>query len=377
MQEVIDKESKTALSVQVSEKLIKEIRLGVFRPGKRLPGERMLADKFGTSRGTVIEALDLLEKQNYIERIPAKGTFISEDVNHELGTLRIILPFPEASLSPDAVGTMENWGAVSEVYRGMVAEAKKQQAEIAFQHFEDTDNAIQIRRQSRRMEDSEGAIFIGHQLAALREATIKAGKYCVLIGPFNDTDGVTNASTVSRGYEKAFDEIAMHLAVKKYRKLRILDIFTGERKPEENRQKLEKIAALTAAFSRHGIEFNPGWIYQADTADIKSFAKFIAKAGWDTQNRTEVIFSLYTEGVSLLYKYCQEENLSPGKNFGAFGYASGITFANLIPEFTYCKIDNFQIGQAACRMVIEAIRSGNRTPRHEIIPSKLIIQKST
>lgn len=378
MQEVVDKESKTALSVQVSESLINEIRQGVLVPGKRLPGERVLAERFGTSRGTVIEALDLLEKQNYIERIPAKGTFVSEDVNHELRTARIIFPFPEASLSPDAVGSMENWGAVSEKYRGMVAESKRQNAEITFQHFEDTDSEIQIRRQFRRIEDFDGAIFIGYQLSALRNAVIKYGKRCVLIGPFTGNEDLHNVSTVSRGYDNAFDEIAGHLAAKGYRKLRILDIIVGRnRNPLEISQVVGKEQALAAALSKYGITSDPAWVYLADTDDIKSFTKFIAKSGWDMKSGTEAIFSLYTDSVSLLYKYCMQEGLALGKNFGAFGYASGVTFGNLIPEFTYCKIDNFKVGQTACRIAIDAIRSGNNNICHETIDSKLIVGQST
>jgi DNA-binding LacI/PurR family transcriptional regulator len=374
MPEVIDKESKTALSVQVSERLIKEIKLGVFLPGKRLPGERMLAEKYGTSRGTVIEALDLLERQSYIERIPAKGTFVSDDVNHELLTARIMFPFPEASLSPDAVGSMENWGVVSEVYRGMVTEAKEQQTEISFQHFEDTDNEITIRRQSRRMEDFDGAIFIGDQLAGLRQAAINDNKYCVLIAPTVSSPG--NISVVSREFASTFDLMAAHLAARGYRKLRVLDIHT-QRTTGEDEQEAVKLSTMRAAAIKHGIEADPSWIYRADGQDFNVLSKFIDSSDWDMKNRTDAIFCIYTHGVPLLYKYCMERNIVPGRNFGAFGFASGVTFRNLLPEFTYCKIDDFKIGRTACRMAIEAIRSGNRTPRHESIPSKLIIQRST
>ncbi len=376
MQEVIDKESKTALSVQVSEKLIKEIRRGVFRPGKRMPGERMLAEQFGASRGTIIEALDLLEKQNYIERVPAKGTFIAEDVNHELSTVRIIFPFPEASLSPDAIGSMENWGAVSEVYRGMVTEAKEQQAEIAFQHFEDTDNVIQLRRQLRHMEEFDGAIFIGHQLTGLRSATVRKDKYCVAIAPAGD-DPDNISATVAREYATVFDAMAAHLAERGYRRLRVLDVFAARRNPFENEQEAIKLQTMRAAAARHGLEADPAWIYSADGLDINDLSRFIAGSGWDMTSRTDAIFCVYTEGVSLLYKYCMENNIVPGRNVGAFGYSSGATFSNLLPEFTYCKIDHFNIGRTACRLVIDAVRAGNRSPRHESIPSKLIIQKST
>ncbi|MEI6423441.1 MAG: winged helix-turn-helix domain-containing protein, partial [Lentisphaerota bacterium] len=84
MLDIVDKYSKTALSVQVSEKLIEGIRCGDMKPSKRMPGIRVLAKRFGTSNSTVIEAFNLMEKQNYIERIPARGTFVADAVRHEL-----------------------------------------------------------------------------------------------------------------------------------------------------------------------------------------------------------------------------------------------------------------------------------------------------
>ncbi|MDD5598472.1 MAG: GntR family transcriptional regulator, partial [Victivallaceae bacterium] len=181
MLDVIDRNCKTALSAQVSERLIQDIRSGRIKPGKRMPGERQLAQRFGISRGTVIEALNLLESQNYIERVPAKGTFVADDVNHELSMVKIAFPFPEASISPSTLGPLENWGIVSEVYRGMIDEAGRQNAEISFLHFDEAVTEIQLARQLRRLDNIDAAIFIGYQLSRLQQALRKDMKICVSI----------------------------------------------------------------------------------------------------------------------------------------------------------------------------------------------------
>jgi GntR family transcriptional regulator len=57
------------------EALIAERALG---PGGRLPNETNLASTFGVSRSTVRNALDTLEQQGRVERVPGRGTIIRE-----------------------------------------------------------------------------------------------------------------------------------------------------------------------------------------------------------------------------------------------------------------------------------------------------------
>jgi len=219
MLDVIDKNCKTALSAQVSEKLIHDIRTGKIKPGRRMPGERRLAERFGISRGTVIEALDLLESQNYIERIPAKGTFVADDVNHELSVVKIAFPFPETSISPTSLGHMENWGIVSEIYRGMIEEAKHSNAEISFMHFEEAETEIQLSRQQRKTEDFDGAVFIGAQLSMLRKKIISENIPCVQV---NNQAGSDDCFVVNNDLETDIKQVVKHLEECGYERLWIL-----------------------------------------------------------------------------------------------------------------------------------------------------------
>ena len=53
------------------------IRDGVYRDGDRLPAERRLAASLSSSRGTVREALRVLERENLLTRRVGSGTFVS------------------------------------------------------------------------------------------------------------------------------------------------------------------------------------------------------------------------------------------------------------------------------------------------------------
>ena len=51
---------------------------GSWRPGMRLPAERILAEQFGVSRGTVREAVQRLAARGLLAARPGSGTFITD-----------------------------------------------------------------------------------------------------------------------------------------------------------------------------------------------------------------------------------------------------------------------------------------------------------
>ena len=65
---------------QTVERIGRAIRMGLLRPGERLPSERELATQLALSRSTVREALRLLVEGGYLEarRGRGGGTFVAE-----------------------------------------------------------------------------------------------------------------------------------------------------------------------------------------------------------------------------------------------------------------------------------------------------------
>ena len=64
------------------ERLLQAIRLGVARPGERLPAERDLAVRLGVSRVTLREAIRALADAGYVESRRGRygGTFVAADL---------------------------------------------------------------------------------------------------------------------------------------------------------------------------------------------------------------------------------------------------------------------------------------------------------
>ncbi|MGZ3562917.1 MAG: MocR-like pyridoxine biosynthesis transcription factor PdxR [Vulcanimicrobiaceae bacterium] len=61
-----------------------EILAGRLRPGTRLPATRDLAEQYGLSRGTIVNAFELLKSEGYLEGSIGSGTFVSAVVPDQL-----------------------------------------------------------------------------------------------------------------------------------------------------------------------------------------------------------------------------------------------------------------------------------------------------
>lgn len=93
--ELIQKTNATPLYQQLKNRIKKEIRTGILKPGDRLPSESQMQKEFGLSRVTVRNAMTELEGEGYIIKVQGKGSFVSES-----DMLR--LPIGVTSFSEDA-----------------------------------------------------------------------------------------------------------------------------------------------------------------------------------------------------------------------------------------------------------------------------------
>jgi GntR family transcriptional regulator len=72
----IDRNSPVPLYYQLKQVLLDEIRS--WQPGKMIPSEQELQDKYGLSRTTVRQTLSELVVEGYLKRERGRGTFIAE-----------------------------------------------------------------------------------------------------------------------------------------------------------------------------------------------------------------------------------------------------------------------------------------------------------
>ena len=76
----LDKQSVTPVYLQIVNAMSREMVAGRLAPGQKVPGSRQLADWLGVNRKTVVIAYDELMAQDWLEIIPARGTFVSRNL---------------------------------------------------------------------------------------------------------------------------------------------------------------------------------------------------------------------------------------------------------------------------------------------------------
>lgn len=73
----IDRQSITAVYLQIASQIINAIQRGYLVPGTKLPGSRSLANTLEVHRNTVVSSYEELQAQGWIDMLPNKGSFIA------------------------------------------------------------------------------------------------------------------------------------------------------------------------------------------------------------------------------------------------------------------------------------------------------------
>ncbi len=70
---------KQEVYLEIAERYIEYIKLGVIKNGEKLPSVRTLAGELGVNSNTVARAYSQLEVQGYICALPKKGAYVTYD----------------------------------------------------------------------------------------------------------------------------------------------------------------------------------------------------------------------------------------------------------------------------------------------------------
>lgn len=82
---MVDRNSSTPMYIQLENILESAIKNGEYKEENKLPSESLLCIKYGVSRVTVRQALNLLEQKGLVYTVQGKGTFVKKTViNQEL-----------------------------------------------------------------------------------------------------------------------------------------------------------------------------------------------------------------------------------------------------------------------------------------------------
>ena len=169
MIEELQRDEAMPLPDQISRIIRSRIESGEYRTGKRLGTIRQFAKDFDVSPVTVIKALDILEEETLIERIPVKGVFVTDRLKPEKKQLNACFAFPEKEMAPKE-NSRENWGLNFELYRGLLTGAEQYGIALQFTYFKDDPSPELLKKQLDALRNFDFVIFPGYsQLKELRD----------------------------------------------------------------------------------------------------------------------------------------------------------------------------------------------------------------
>ena len=86
---IVSDSSPVALYEQIKNQIISQIVSKKLLPGQPLPSIRTLAREIKVSIITVKKSYEILESEGYIETVPAKGSFVSDNNTEKMRQLAI------------------------------------------------------------------------------------------------------------------------------------------------------------------------------------------------------------------------------------------------------------------------------------------------
>lgn len=346
----LNRQAETPLCVQIADSLERDIVSGALAEHAKLPGERLLSRRFGTSRGTVIEALKLLEKRKRIRRVPAQGTFVRGATAAD--TRRILLPFPEREISPESLhGNLENWQISNEVRQGLLDYAGSAGNEVVFRYFPEDELP-------ETTPEADGAVFIGWQLGALSRQLSQSGCGCVRIGTV-DSDNPAEL-LVRNDIRSDISMLFRHLLTCGYRRFAV--VVESDPFPVVELNVRAKLAALEYAFqcTPEAASLSAPKVFRFGETVSESEADSVIEFVESGKERCAVI-CLYTACLSLLHRMMTARGAMP--RHGLTGYGTGILFLNLVPAVTYWKVGYREMGFEAGRLACEEAGTGTSAIR--------------
>jgi GntR family transcriptional regulator len=74
----VDHEGKTPVYQQIAAVLRGEIERGVYAPGRPIPSETQLTQRFEVARLTARKAVRVLADEGLVEVVPGRGVYVAE-----------------------------------------------------------------------------------------------------------------------------------------------------------------------------------------------------------------------------------------------------------------------------------------------------------
>lgn len=199
----IEKTNATPLYLQLKNKIKKEIRTGMLKPGDKLPSETQLQKEYNMSRVTVRNAMEELTVEGYIIKVQGKGSFVAHS-----DMLR--LPVGVTSFTEDA--KMQGVNLTSRVVKFEIQDI---QSELDREFFGDrTNGKVLVFKRVRSADGVPIALEENHfsaSMKGLEKEDLTGSLYDILMSKYRMIPSNKGRRSVKISY--ASPEIADYLSI--------------------------------------------------------------------------------------------------------------------------------------------------------------------
>ena len=352
--QVVCSKNQDFLYRQTRDWLVREMRTGKLKPGSKLPGERALADLLKISRGTARVALQGLENEGLIERIPSRGAFIRQEEN--MRAMKIALVFPEAGISREYL-KYAAWLNSIEIQRGLFEGGIEFNSELSFVHCSET-NAPE-KYAERLTKDFDGVVFLSWQLNELREELSRQKFPFIVIGKERAQP------CVIYDRKQICTDAAKYLYGCGCRDVQILLGSADSPSLPEKQEAIEKIFLKKTD------------VLVLDHDEEKAYDILKDLLPKDSSLLPDAFFCTTAVVSFALLRLANERNWRIPDDFMIMGYANDMKIRPTTPLLTYARVPYYEMGKIASKILADKILNNKEIPNTTIVPAGLIIGEST
>ena len=336
------KDGSALLPRQISDTIRERIFSGKYVPGNKLPPIRKIAEDFSVCPVTILKALEILEEEQLIERIPVRGIFVSERVKLPAKTLNACFAFPETDRMQENP-SQESWGLNSELYRGLFTASQTLGINFRFACFKEHAGKALLRSQICALQEYDFVIFPGHQLPELQKASAEERLTFSLTHP-----GITlpSVKVIPVDYDRkdADEQLLGFFRGSGCRRAAAVSIADySVPRAETFLQNVRKIGKSVAGDGELGLTLQ-------EKDPVGKLKKMLSE--W----KPDFVFCDFTDMIGFLYEAALGLDLKIGRDVIFCGIGSGLMFQGMFPRMSYFMIPRYEMGREIVIQAKKALR---------------------
>jgi GntR family transcriptional regulator, arabinose operon transcriptional repressor len=342
----------------ILDRLHDDINSGLYKPGTFLPTERSLAEELGVSKGTVHNALGMLQKEGAITLVSGKGALVAAQDDGGKKMQRIFF-------RPSNSGFYGGRRSVDRIIGGICHGAELNNAEVVMSFSDDKSLTGRILERYAAGE-IQGVVYLQcRHYDILAKPLEKAGI------PFISAqhESGLNIVSVSVDFRETARRAVRHLVELGHRKIGILH-------GEDNFFYREFITGFRGALAEENLEFNPEWQIKCCKSIDGFFGPSELGDALNATDRPSAFFTVRDYRAEYLFEHCSRLGLKIPDDMSVISFDNRTWLESAKYGLTSFQEPVFEMGKKAVMMLKDWIETGVRPISYQF-NCELSIRNST